>query len=75
MNGFMNIYLNTLVLLRARVCEQFLEPNEYNPLGYFENETISYQINEALLNHFGGSWDNPPLLEDGWELSFIRANC
>ena len=47
--------------------EQFLKPNEYNPLGYFENEILSYKINDALLAHLGASWDNPPLVAEGWE--------
>ena len=47
--------------------EQFLKPNEHNPLGYFENECISYKINDALLAHLGASWDNPPLVAEGWE--------
>ncbi len=47
--------------------EQFMEPNESNPLGYFENVNFTYKIDEALLAHFEGSWDNPPPLKEGWE--------
>ena len=46
--------------------EQFLAPNESNPLGYSENKRF-LQIDDALLAHFGGSWDNPPLFKEGWE--------
>jgi len=47
--------------------EQFMPPNESNPLGYFENENFTYKIDDALLAHFGGSWDNPPLFKEDWE--------
>ncbi|MGH7801319.1 MAG: hypothetical protein ACREOW_11955 [Thermodesulfobacteriota bacterium] len=47
--------------------EQIMPPNEANPLGYFENVNFSYKIDDALLAHFGGSWDNPPLFKEGWE--------
>jgi len=43
-----------------------LEPDENNPLGYDENEGF-LKIDDALLAHFGGSWNNPPLLNSGWE--------
>ncbi|MHC4267819.1 MAG: sulfotransferase [Planctomycetota bacterium] len=46
--------------------EQFLLPNENNPMGYFENEGF-VQINNALLTHFGGSWYNPPLFKEDWK--------
>ena len=47
--------------------EQLMEPNESNPLGYFENENFSYKIDATLITHYGGSWDNPPLFKRGWE--------
>lgn len=44
-------------------------PNpEDNPEGYWEHESIS-NLNEAILNHFGGSWRQPPNLEPGWSKS------
>ena len=46
--------------------EQLLGVNESNPFGHFEH--IGFlKINEALLKHLGGSWDNPPHLHQGWE--------
>lgn len=47
--------------------ENFLEPNDSNPLGFFENEDFTYKIDDGLLNHLGGSWDNLPEFKDGWE--------
>ena len=46
--------------------EQLYEPDDSNPLGYYENKGF-HKIDFALLAHFGGTWDNPPLLEEGWE--------
>jgi hypothetical protein len=41
---------------------------EDNPEGFWEN--IKFQaINEEILSAFGGSWDFPPSLVDGWEES------
>lgn len=48
--------------------DQLLPANESNLFGYFENEKFTYKIDETLLAHFGGSWDNPPLFKEGWEL-------
>jgi hypothetical protein len=46
--------------------EHLLGVNESNPFGHFEH--IGFlKINEALLKHLGGSWDNPPHLHQGWE--------
>ncbi len=47
--------------------EQLMEPSETNPMGYFENVSFTYEIDDALLAHLGGSWDNPPLFKEGWE--------
>jgi len=46
--------------------EDCLAPQEDNPLGFFENKRFQ-DINEELLAHFHGSWDNPPSLPDHWE--------
>jgi hypothetical protein len=46
--------------------ERLLKANESNLFGHFEH-TGFLEINEALLKHLGGSWDNPPNLEPGWE--------
>lgn len=37
-----------------------------NPAGYWENEPVT-RVSDAVLAHFGGSWDVPPQLPVGWE--------
>jgi hypothetical protein len=44
-----------------------LVPGRDNPTGYWENRAIK-ELDDELLAHLGGSWDQPPVLEDGWEL-------
>lgn len=46
--------------------ERLMGPNANNPMGHFEH-TGFLEIDDALLKHFGGSWDDPPLLNSGWE--------
>jgi hypothetical protein len=46
--------------------ERLLGPNADNAMGHFEH-TGFIEIDDALLKHFGGSWDNPPILNSGWE--------
>jgi len=46
--------------------DQLLGANSGNQDGHFEHLGF-FTINEALLRHFGGSWDFPPELEPGWE--------
>ncbi|MCB0292943.1 MAG: hypothetical protein KDH97_22000, partial [Calditrichaeota bacterium] len=46
--------------------EDIMPPNTSNPQGHFEN-TRFVAINDALLRHFGGSWDHPPVLKKWWE--------
>jgi hypothetical protein len=41
-------------------------PNPSNPLGHYEHQGVM-AVNNAVLAHFGGSWDNPPTLKGGWE--------
>lgn len=44
-----------------------LPPGSDNPAGYFENKAIQ-ELDDELLAHLGGSWDQPPVLDPGWEL-------
>lgn len=37
-----------------------------NPAGYWENRAIK-ELDDELLAHLGGAWDQPPVLEPGWE--------
>ena len=46
--------------------EDLIGPDAGNPLGHFEHVGF-HRIDEALLEHFGGSWANPPELRPGWE--------
>src|SRR2546421_2285277 len=41
-------------------------PGPDNPAGYFENRDIK-ELNDGVLAHLGGFWDQPPVLERGWE--------
>ena len=44
--------------------EDRLSPHESNPEHW---ESLSILLhNDAILAHFGGTWDAPPLLPDGW---------
>ena len=42
-------------------------PGPDNPAGYWENRAVK-ELDDELLAHLGGAWDQPPLLEPGWEL-------
>ncbi len=46
--------------------DDLLEPGRDNPAGYWENRTIK-ELDDELLAHCGGSWDQPPVLAPGWE--------
>lgn len=43
-----------------------MRPGPDNPVGYFEVQSIM-ELNEQLLAHLGGAWDQPPVLDPGWE--------
>lgn len=43
-----------------------MEAKPDNPAGFWENKSIT-QFNDDLLAALGGRWDDPPVLEDGWE--------
>lgn len=46
--------------------DKLFGPSPDNAMGYFEHAGF-LEINDALLKNFGGSWDNPPSLNPGWE--------
>ena len=48
--------------------DRLLGANTSNAEGHFEHTGI-LEINDALLEHLGGSWDLPPRMEPGWELA------
>jgi len=56
-------------------CGVFLGPEDelsqgmpHNPEGNFENRAF-VELNESILAHFGGQWDDPPRFPKGWELT------
>jgi hypothetical protein len=46
---------------------RLLKPGPDNPLGYFEVAALM-QLDDEVLAHCGGAWDQPPVLDPGWEL-------
>src|SRR5262245_51351041 len=42
------------------------EPVSANPKGHWEHRELS-AINDALLDHYGGTWDKPPQFPSGWQ--------
>jgi hypothetical protein len=45
---------------------RMLRPGADNPKGYFEVQAI-VELDDELLAHLGGAWDQPPVLDPGWE--------
>jgi hypothetical protein len=43
-----------------------------NPQGYFELRSVA-SLDDEILMHYGGSWDCPPILPEGWELDAAAA--
>ena len=46
--------------------EELLPPDSNNPSGYFELRELVY-LNNEILAHYGGTWDELPELPRGWE--------
>ncbi len=46
--------------------QRMLRPGADNPKGYFEIQALQ-QLDDELLAYLGGAWDQPPVLEPGWE--------
>jgi hypothetical protein len=57
---------------------ELLGANSGNAEGHFEHKGF-LRINDALLAHFGGTWDFPPALEARWQenpsLASLRADA
>jgi len=45
---------------------RMLKPGADNPKGYFEIQGV-VQLDDELLAQLGGAWDQPPVLDPGWE--------
>jgi hypothetical protein len=58
--------------------DRLMAPGPDNPAGYWENRDIK-ELNDELLARMGGSWDQPPVLNRGWEenadLDSLRARA
>jgi hypothetical protein len=46
--------------------ERLMGPGADNPAGYWENRSIK-EFDDDLFAHLGGAWDQPPVLDSGWE--------
>jgi hypothetical protein len=46
--------------------DRLLPPGSDNPAGYWENRFVK-ELNDELLARLGGAWDQPPVLDPGWE--------
>jgi hypothetical protein len=46
--------------------DRLMAPGPDNPAGYWENRDIK-ELNDELLARLGGAWDQPPVLDRGWE--------
>ena len=42
------------------------EPFADNPKGYWEHSALT-GISDAIIKRYGGTWDQPPVLPQGWE--------
>jgi hypothetical protein len=45
--------------------EHLIAPTPNNPLGFWE-QTAVWRLNDLVLAHLGGTWDEPPPTPDGW---------
>lgn len=50
-----------------------VQPSADNPKGHWEHAEI-VSLNDAILERYGGTWDEPPLLPSGWEKSSLIAD-
>jgi hypothetical protein len=46
--------------------DRLLPPGTDNPAGYWENRYVQ-ELDDEVLAHLGGSWDQPPVLDPAWE--------
>ena len=58
---------------------QLMGPGPDNATGYWENRLLK-ELDDELLSELGGSWDQPPVLEPGWDSPPLepyrqRARC
>lgn len=46
--------------------DRLFTPGPDNAAGYFESRFVT-ELNDELLAHLKGAWDQPPVLDPGWE--------
>ena len=46
--------------------DHLMAPTRFNPKGFWEHQAIT-DLNDDLLERFGGRWSAPPPLPEGWE--------
>src|SRR5689334_22859700 len=63
-----SVVAGTLGLIGASLgrADRMLPPGADNPKGYSEIKEI-VQLDDELFAHLGGAWDQPPVLDPGWE--------
>jgi len=63
-----SVVAGALSLLGASLGDptRMLKAGADNPKGYFEIQAV-VQLDDELLAHLGGAWDQPPVLDPGWE--------
>src|SRR6185295_14229625 len=63
-----SVVAGALALLGASLGEpsRLLKAGADNPKGYFEIRAV-VELDDELLAHLGGAWDQPPVLDPGWE--------
>jgi len=57
--------MGVLNLLGVSLGTKLMNPNEYNPKGYFENDYVC-EVNEKILQTLDSSWDDLFFLEKDW---------
>ena len=63
-----SVVASLLELLGAHLgpVAHLMEPDETNPAGFWEHQGLT-DLNDELLDAYGGSWHEPPALGGGWE--------
>jgi hypothetical protein len=63
-----SVVAGALSLLGASLGDpsRMLKAGADNPKGYFEIRAV-VELDDELLAHLGGAWDQPPVLDPGWE--------
>jgi hypothetical protein len=66
----------SMITRLLNLCGLFLGPEKEVSVSAFDNEAGFWensqfvQLNDEILAHFGGGWDLPPAMTEGWEFRF-----